>query len=101
MYQSLSVSGLLTLELHALNNEGAEGNTMMTRMVDIILKDAEGVPRKHTVNAVSRDMFKHILVGHLIEEAKASGLHLCKGCENLQSESDLRGSRIHGFQRIR
>jgi len=30
VYQSLSISGLLTLELHALNNEGAEGNTMMT-----------------------------------------------------------------------
>lgn len=81
MYQSLSISGLLTLELHALNNEGAEGNTMMTRMVDVILKDEKGEPRKHTVNAVSGDMFKHILVGHLIEEARASGLRMCKGCE--------------------
>lgn len=36
MYQSLSISGLITMELHALNNEGAEGNTMMTRMVDIM-----------------------------------------------------------------
>jgi len=53
VYQSLSISGLLTLELHALNNEGAEGNTMMTRMVNII--DQQG--RKHTVNAVSGDMF--------------------------------------------
>ena len=24
MYQSLSISGLLTLDLHALNNEGSE-----------------------------------------------------------------------------
>lgn len=76
MYQSLSVSGLLTLELHALNNEGAEGNTMMTRMVDII--DQKGC--KHTVNAVSGDMFKHIVVEHLLGASKAAGLPLCAGC---------------------
>ena len=82
MYKSISVSGLLTMELHALNNEGSEGNTMMTRMVDVVLKDPEtGIPRKHTVNAVSGDMFKHILVEHLTEEAKQSGLNLSKGCE--------------------
>jgi CRISPR-associated protein Cst2 len=50
-------------------------------MVDVILKDPAGVPRKHTVNAISGDMFKHILVGHLIEEARASGAGICKGCE--------------------
>jgi CRISPR-associated protein Cst2 len=77
MIHCLSISGLLTLELHALNNEGAEGNTMMTRMVDII--DRHG--RKHTVNAVSGDMFKHILVEHLLGEAGLHGLDLCKGCE--------------------
>ena len=77
MYHSITISGLLTLELHSLNNEGAEGNTMMTRMVDII--DQEG--KKHSVNAVSGDMFKHMLVGHLIEDAKENGLPLCKGCQ--------------------
>ncbi len=76
MYQSLSVSGLLTLDLHALNNEGSEGNTMMTRMVDTI--DQKGV--KHTVNAISGDMFKHIVVEHLLGEAKTHGLPLCSGC---------------------
>lgn len=76
MYQSLSISGLITLELHALNNEGAEGNTMMTRMVDII--DQQG--RKHTVNAISGDMFKHIVVEHLLGEAKSLDLPLCAGC---------------------
>lgn len=76
MYHSLSISGLLTLELHALNNEGSEGNTMMTRMVDII--DQEG--KKHTVNAVSGDMFKHMQVEHLLGEAKQADLSLCKGC---------------------
>lgn len=76
MYQSLSISGLITLELHALNNEGAEGNTMMTRMVDII--DQQG--RKHSVNAISGDMFKHIIVEHLLGESKTAGLPLCAGC---------------------
>jgi CRISPR-associated protein Cst2 len=76
VYQSLSISGLITLELHALNNEGAEGNTMMTRMVDII--DQQG--RKHTVNAISGDMFKHIVVEHLLGESKSVGLPLCAGC---------------------
>jgi CRISPR-associated protein Cst2 len=76
VYQSLSISGLITLELHALNNEGAEGNTMMTRMVDII--DQKG--HKHAVNAVSGDMFKHIIVEHLLGESKTAGLPLCAGC---------------------
>src|SRR5579883_2159249 len=76
MIRSLSISGLITLDLHALNNEGAEGNTMMTRMVDII--DAAG--NKHTVNAISGDMFKHIQAEHLHQEAIAKGLSLCNGC---------------------
>jgi CRISPR-associated protein Cst2 len=80
MIQSLSISGLLTLELHALNNEGAEGNTMMTRMVDVIVKDGAAA-KKHTVNAISGDMFKHIFVEHLIAEAKSTGLPLCQGCQ--------------------
>src|SRR5581483_8492409 len=82
MLSSFSVSGLLTLELHSLNNEGSEGNTMMTRMVDIVLRDSEkGGIRKHSVNAVSGDMFKHILVEHLTQEAKQDGLSLSRGCE--------------------
>ncbi|MDA8097079.1 MAG: DevR family CRISPR-associated autoregulator [Clostridia bacterium] len=73
---SLTISGLVTMNLHALNNEGAEGNTLMTRMVEIV--DAEG--RLHTVNAVSGDMFKHIQAEHLFHEAKLSNLPLCAGC---------------------
>ena len=68
------------MELHALNNEGSEGNTMMTRMVDVVVNDAEGKPRKFTVNAVSGDMFKHILVEHLTAEAVGAGLQLSEGC---------------------
>src|SRR5437667_1812216 len=79
--KSISISGVLTLDLHALNNEGAEGNTMMTRMVDIV--DSSG--QKHTVNAISGDMFKHIQSGHLIEEALESGLPLCEGCKRFDA----------------
>ncbi len=79
--KSLSISGLLTLDMHALNNEGAEGNTMMTRMVDIV--DASG--QKHTVNAISGDMFKHIQTGHLIDEALDSKLPLCEACKKFDA----------------
>lgn len=80
-YKSISISGLLTLDLHALNNEGAEGNTMMTRMVDIV--DSEG--KKHTVNAISGDMFKHIQTGHLIDESLEIGLPLCEACKRFDA----------------
>jgi CRISPR-associated protein Cst2 len=76
---SLSISGIVTMNLHALNNEGSEGNTMMTRMVEIV--DAAG--KNHTVNAISGDMFKHIQAEHLFMEAKEIGsanLPLCGAC---------------------
>ncbi|HLI47384.1 MAG TPA: DevR family CRISPR-associated autoregulator [Chthonomonas sp.] len=76
MYRSISISGILTLDLHALNNEGTEGNTMMTRMVDIV--DKEG--KRATVNAISGDMFKHIQAEHLFHEAETMQLPLCAGC---------------------
>lgn len=66
---SLSLSARITLDLHSLNNEGTEGNQQQTRMVHII--DHNG--QRAVVNAVSGDMFKHILVEHLIpllEEAR-------------------------------
>lgn len=67
------------MNMHALNNEGSEGNTMMTRMVEIV--DATG--KNHTVNAVSGDMFKHIQAEHLFMEAKEANstkLPLCAAC---------------------
>jgi len=96
MYASISISGLLTLELHALNNEGAEGNTMMTRMVDIIDRDG----KKHTVNAISGDMFKHILVEHLLGEARRDELPLCNGCRvfdpnRIQADTEFTGDKSY------
>lgn len=69
LINSLSLCARVTLDLHSLNNEGTEGNQQQTRMVYII--DQRG--QRQSVNAVSGDMFKHILVEHLIpllEEAK-------------------------------
>ncbi len=59
---SLSVCARVTLDLHSLNNEGTEGNQQQTRMVHII--DQKG--QRAVVNGISGDMFKHILVEHLI-----------------------------------
>ncbi len=87
---SLSISGKITLNLHSLNNEGGEGNQIITRQVTIVDKEGE----THTVNAISGDMFKHIHVGHLINHSKEHGLPLCKNCQifnpnRLSSGEDL------------
>jgi len=57
---SISISGEITLNLHSLNNEGGEGNQIITRQVTIVDKAGE----THTVNAISGDMFKHIHASH-------------------------------------
>ena len=71
---SISISGEITLNLHSLNNEGGEGNQIMTRQLTIIDKDG----KKHTVNGISGDMFKHIHAGHLINYCKEHQLPLSK-----------------------
>jgi CRISPR-associated protein Cst2 len=73
---SISISGLLTLNMHALNNEGSEGNYLQTRMVEIV--DANGIA--HSVNAISGDMFKHIQADHLYSLAREENIVLCDGC---------------------
>ncbi len=73
---SVSISGELLLDMHALNNEAAEGNQQITRMVHIV--DREG--KLHVVNAVSGDMLKHIQAAHFQALAEARGLPLCAGC---------------------
>jgi CRISPR-associated protein Cst2 len=69
---SISISGEITLNLHSLNNEGGEGNQIMTRQLTII--DKEG--KEHTVNGISGDMFKHIHAGHLVSYSVDNGLAL-------------------------
>lgn len=58
---SVTISARTTMNLHNLNSEGTEGNQQQTRMVHIV--DARGT--RVSVNAVSGDMFKHILMEHL------------------------------------
>lgn len=73
---SISISGELTLNMHSLNNEGGEGNQIITRQLTIV--DKEGT--EHTVNGISGDMFKHIHAGHLVNYSRENELELCEGC---------------------
>lgn len=75
MIQSLSLAAEVTLALHNLNSEGAEGNQQQTRMVHVV--DAQG--KRHLVNAVSGDMFKHIYVRHLTAILQSLGQPLSSG----------------------
>jgi len=59
---SVSVCGEMTLNLHSLNNEGGEGNQIMTRQLTIVDKNGE----EQTVTGISGDMFKHIHAAHML-----------------------------------
>lgn len=74
---SISIAARATLNMHSLNNEGGEGNQIQTRMVDII--DHEG--EQQTVNAISGDMLKHILMEHFYQHARDQHVALCQSCQ--------------------
>lgn len=78
---SLAISGLVTLNLHSLNNEGAEGNYLQTRQVQVV--DEQG--NLHAVNAISGDMFKHIQAEHLFNLAVEKNLPLCGPCQRFDA----------------
>lgn len=69
---SISISGEITLNMHSLNNEGGEGNQIMTRQLTIVDKDGQ----EHTVNGISGDMFKHIHAVHLVNHCVDNGIEL-------------------------
>ena len=69
---SISISGRITLNMHSLNNEGNEGNQVLTRQATIV--DQNGKPS--TVTAVSGDMLKHIMCEHFWNIAKEENLEL-------------------------
>jgi CRISPR-associated protein Cst2 len=73
---SLSISGKLSLQLHALNNEGNEGNQSLTRRYYIIEK---GDSEPKFVNGISGDSFKHIQAEHLHRIAREDSLTLSEG----------------------
>ncbi len=59
---SISICGEMTLNLHSLNNEGGEGNQIMTRQLTIVDKNGN----EQTVTGISGDMFKHIHAAHML-----------------------------------
>lgn len=73
---SLSLSGILSWQIHALNNEGTEGNQSLTRRFYIIQK---GGNEPEYVNGISGDMLKHIQAEHLHRIALESNLSLSTG----------------------
>ncbi|MBA3923963.1 MAG: DevR family CRISPR-associated autoregulator [Nostocaceae cyanobacterium] len=73
---AISISGVLSWQLHALNNEGNEGNQSLTRRYYIIQK---GMNEPEYVNGVSGDMLKHIQAEHLHRIAVQEGLVLSLG----------------------
>lgn len=73
---AISISGLLSWQLHALNNEGNEGNQSLTRRYYIIQK---GMNEPEYVNGVSGDMLKHIQAEHLHRICIENGLALSEG----------------------
>ncbi len=78
---SLSIAARATLNMHSLNNEGGEGNQIQTRMVEII--DHQG--ELHSVNAISGDMLKHVLMEHFYQQARSHHLSLCHGCQRFNA----------------
>lgn len=79
--RSVSISGRVILDMHSLNNEGAEGNQLQTRMVHIV----DGQGELAVVNAVSGDMLKHIQAEHFQAVAAEEGLALCAGCQRFDA----------------
>src|SRR5580765_6796529 len=73
---SLSIAARATLNMHSLNNEGGEGNQIQTRMVEIV--DHKG--ELHSVNAISGDMLKHVLMEHFYQLARDRKVALCESC---------------------
>lgn len=76
---SIAISGEITLNMHSLNNEGGEGNQIMTRQLTIVDKD--GI--EHTVNGISGDMFKHIHAVHLVNNCIENNLELSNYSKSL------------------
>lgn len=77
---SVAISGRAILDMHALNNEGSEGNQLNTRQVYIVTGSARN-PEPARVNAISGDMLKHIQADHFRRLAQHHGLPLSQGAQ--------------------
>lgn len=69
----------MTLNLHSLNNEGGEGNQIMTRQLTIIDKNGE----EQTVTGISGDMFKHIHAAHMLNYCVENNIPLSEYSKTL------------------
>jgi CRISPR-associated protein Cst2 len=74
---SISICGQLKMDMHSLNNEGSEGNQLLTRQVTILDEKDNLV----NVNAVSGDMLKHIQSEYLWKIANEENITLCDMCK--------------------
>lgn len=83
---SISINGRMILNMHSLNNEGNEGNQVLTRQVTII--DQNGNPA--TVTAVSGDMLKHITNEHFWNIAKNENIDLSETSKVFNSNRILK-----------
>lgn len=104
---SVAISGRAILDLHALNNEGSEGNQLNTRQVYIVTGGNGRAPEPARVNAISGDMLKHIQADHFRRLAQHYRLPLSKGAqignanrinwdfENVTGEGIKSGERDH------
>ena len=77
---SVAISGRVILDLHALNNEGSEGNQLNTRQVYIVTGSGSK-PEPARVNAISGDMLKHIQADHFRRLAQHYDLPLSQGAQ--------------------
>jgi CRISPR-associated protein Cst2 len=77
---SVAISGRAILDLHALNNEGSEGNQLNTRQVYIVTGRGSN-PEPARVNAISGDMLKHIQADHFRRLAQHHALPLSQGAQ--------------------
>ena len=78
---SLSIAARATLNMHSLNNEGGEGNQIQTRIVEIVGHDS----KLYSVNAISGDMLKHVLMEHFYRHARAREISLCQSCQRFNT----------------
>lgn len=77
---SVAISGRAILDMHALNNEGSEGNQLNTRQVYIVTGSGRN-PEPARVSAISGDMLKHIQSDHFRRLAQHHGLPLSQGAQ--------------------
>ncbi|MCG8352766.1 MAG: DevR family CRISPR-associated autoregulator [Chloroflexales bacterium] len=77
---SMAISGRAILDMHALNNEGSEGNQLNTRQVYIVTGSGRN-PEPARVNAISGDMLKHIQADHFRRLARYHSLPLSQGAQ--------------------